>query len=49
LHLILTQATQVFLIESIFVQESPQHIGESGKAKFVFAVDLLTTLGQMAL
>jgi len=46
-HLLFRQSAQIFLAESIFVQESPQHICKSRTAKVVFAINLFTTLGQV--
>ena len=45
LQLILAQAVQVFLTESLFVQKSPEDVCELRVSVVVFAVDLLTTLG----
>ena len=38
---------RLFLTESIFVQESPQHIRKSRTARVVLAVDLFTAFGQV--
>jgi hypothetical protein len=45
LHLLFPQSAQILLAESIFVQESPQHIRKSRTAKVVFASNFSTALG----
>jgi len=47
LQLVLAQAVQLVLVESVFVQKSPEHLRELRIAIVVLAVDLFTTLGQV--
>jgi hypothetical protein len=47
LQLVLPQTAQLFLAESLFVQESPEHLRELRIPIVVLAVDFFTTLGQV--
>ncbi len=47
IQLVLPQAAQLFLAESLFVQKFPEDVRELRVSVVVFAVNLFTTFGQV--